>query len=206
MPALLTHVVFAEAYAAGRPELDLRRLVRGAVFPDIRHVAGLSRDQTHRSGVTLAQVNQETNAWEAGWLLHNYLDDAWNTYFMQYGLVFGRVADEAFWLALKLAEEILLWDSLGDRRRLARIFDGTPEPEELSEGVSREAVAAYDRFARWKVTHEFDPQPWSRKIADLGYTPEQAADLVVQIEKLLADSTWMGRLKALHEELLHARG
>lgn len=201
MPAPLAHLAHAQAYLRRRPELDVRAVVRGALFPDIRHLAGLGRELTHRSGVTLGEIEVETDGWKVGWLLHNYLDDAWNEYFFQFGLKFGRAEDEMMWLALKLAEEIGLYDGIVDGVAMVAAFDGRPEAAELAVGASLEAIAAWDAFIAWKLTHAFEPVEWGEKILELGYTRAEVAVLVPLIQQVMADERWMGRMVGLHETL-----
>ena len=91
MPAPLAHAAYGREYLKRRPELDRRSFMRGTMFPDIRKLAGLPRDFSHRFGVTMRRVDHEADAWWAGSLAHSYLDEAWIGFFAKGGVNFEDV-------------------------------------------------------------------------------------------------------------------
>jgi hypothetical protein len=200
MPGPIPHGLFARQYRQRRPELDERAIIRGAEFADIRRMAQLQREKTHWSGVTMAEVDSEKDAWKAGLLLHNYLDEHWNEFMQQFGLVPARLKDEDMWLALKVAEDRLLYD-LSKKHQLGQYFDGVPDEHELAMRVSPEMIAKWDAWVKWKVTEPFESGDWLNHVEEMGFTLDKARRVVDISDNILADPVWVGRFGKLHEEL-----
>jgi hypothetical protein len=193
----LAHIAYAQEYLSKHSELDEQRLMRGTMFPDIRAIAGLPREKTHRSNVTMAEIELEPDSWRVGWLLHNYLDDIWNEHFYAYGMRVGE--NEEMWLALKIAEEVGLFEKIQDRDKLAQHFDGVADSDELAFGASEESIKIWDDFIVWKLTAPFEVQIWKERAKTIGFDDEAATDaLAGRIQIVVADPVWRGRFETTH--------
>lgn len=112
----------------------------GTLYPDIRYVTPLSREATHKSGVTLEQVSEASTSFLAGLLLHCYIDE-WRA-----GLVRKWDALELVGKApradtlLKLVEDELLYAEYRERPFSPLLHY---EKDELAAGIDREDVVKW---------------------------------------------------------------
>lgn len=204
MPAPLAHAAYALRYQELHPDGDVRRLVRGSVFPDSHRVTGLTRDQTHQTHapVTAEQIAGASDGWEVGWLLHSQLDQLWNRYMEDFGLVQGRVTDEPTWLALKLLEHerLLVWQP--ELAHLALMFDGQPDSHELAMGVRPEAVAQWDEWIGFILAHSYTMPDWAVLVRQhLGYVDTDIDIMLDRARELAGSTDWRLRLEGLWRQL-----
>jgi hypothetical protein len=200
VPGPIPHGLFAREYQLRRPELDARAVIRGAEFADIRRMAGLPREKTHWTGVALPEIDSERDAWQVGLLLHNYLDERWNEFMQQFGLVPSRPEDEDMWLALKLAEDRTL-HSQSVEYQLGQYFDGSPDEHELALGVSAEMIVSWDAWVKWKLTAPFERNDWLSHVEEMGFAVDEVERVAMMSDDILADRVWLGRFDMLHAEL-----
>ena len=113
MPSPVAHLYYSQAYLERHPVSERGAFMRGCVFPDIRYFAQIDRAVTHRRDVSLSQVEEESDAWKAGWLFHSWLVISLGTdYFEQFGI---NPEDDSFDTkrsALKMLEDDQMWRGL----------------------------------------------------------------------------------------------
>jgi hypothetical protein len=202
MPAPLVHIAYAQIYLDTRPELDVRKFMRGTVFPDVRRGANISRDLTHNFQATLADANRQSDSWQAGWWLHSYMDLAWNAWFVSMGLV---VDDEAMgeetWRALKTAEEAKIFDHIKERNKIADMFEGALDEEELSSPAAAKPIQEWYSFVAWKLKEPYAPASWKEMLMKVGEPADSVEALLPIIDQYLHDEVWQQRLRELHLHL-----
>lgn len=69
-----------------KDEANRKAMIIGALFPDIRYLGKVSRAQTHTKNVSLKQINDATDYFEKGKLLHAYVDEQHALFLRQYSL------------------------------------------------------------------------------------------------------------------------
>jgi hypothetical protein len=176
-------------------------LYRGTAFPDIRRMAGLVREATHRYDVTYAEIEAEHDSWRVGWLLHSYLDVAWNTYFQKQGMISINPKDELRWLAVKITEEVREFDALADRAEVAKAFLLPATPQERASGADPGSIAKWNSFIYWKLDERFNFTDWERHSVAAGYSDEETAQLKGFLTQTLHSQLWRRRLDKLHQSL-----
>lgn len=67
-------------FAPEYQEEDKKLFLLGTVFPDIRYLGVIKREQTHFKNVTLQKIRQEKSAFKRGMLLHSYVDELRENY------------------------------------------------------------------------------------------------------------------------------
>ena len=167
------------------------QFLRGTLFPDSRHLAGLKREQTHWFGATLEDVHNAIDGWHAGWVFHNWLDDTWNEYFYTHGLAFGHPEDEAKWLALKLLAEKLAYKHAGDVEGVRSGLAG-PYPEAVRAGASEDGVEEWYAAVREYMSGEPSAQQSARFLKRMGFTShlDSSLEVFAQFEH---DAVWQAR-------------
>lgn len=173
--------------------------MRGTVFPDIRHLKVIERHESHDPSVTLAQVLSEPNSWQAGWLFHNWLDEAWTDYFRQYGLSVKSADNLLTLTTLKLQEELKLREQLREAQAVIRALPEV-DAEALKFGVEADAVERWGRLIAGDLE-----RPIGADIANLMYEIGVPTDLIeqtkVRLRDLQAEAVWDERLRQCYAAL-----
>jgi hypothetical protein len=135
VPSPIAHLVYGQQLLRQRSEISAPAFLRGTIFPDIRYLAQIDRRRTHHPHeATLEVVMAESNAWRAGYLFHNWLDDAWNRFMSQYDLDETNPQHGLTWAALKLLEEPLMRQRLRQITTVVGILS-VADPEALEFGL-----------------------------------------------------------------------
>lgn len=200
MPAQLTHLKYATQYLEGRPELEATAFWRGTIFPDIRRMASIERHVTHRWGVTLEDVAAETNSWQAGLLLHSFLDEEWNWFFRRIGVPADAYTPK-IWAAVKIAEESELCGRLPEREVIVAALNGPALPEELKFAVTPQSLERWHAFIIWKLETPFDLDAWRMHAVETHFEAAKMERLLGRVEDIRHDPLWQGRLEQLHESI-----
>ncbi|GEM_PF-3480781 len=201
MPAILLHLAYTRAHLRKHPELNEIEVYRASVFPDIRRMADLPREQTHSAGVNLDEIEREPDSWRVGWLLHSYLDETWNRYVNEFDVAAVHRHDEELWRAIKLAEEAEFYETMSNREEIAKMFDTPPMPVELESVVDPALIERWNRFVVHKLRYPFSAAFWSQQAVAVGYSREYMLRLLDMVEKIRTDEVWLERLWEIHGKL-----
>lgn len=201
MPAQLVHLAYAQNYLAAHADVDQTAFLRGTCFADIRRMAGMEREKTHRSGVTLGEMEAEPDAWRAGLLLHSYLDEKWNQFFVDRGLRVDNDLTERVWSSVKIAEEAAFCGTISGREALADAMDAPAMEQELGYNIDEALLGRWYGFIAWKLRHRFDLEVWRREAAVIGFDLKKLDRLLGRVEPIRADPQWQARFDVLHREL-----
>lgn len=77
MPGLITHLACAEKYLRQNPKKDYKKFILGTVFPDIKYLAKLNREETHKRYKATLNLSR-FDSFKSGWKFHIYIDSQWN--------------------------------------------------------------------------------------------------------------------------------
>jgi len=86
----------------------------GTLFPDIRALKVIEREQTHFTGVTYDQIKQVPDSFRRGFLLHSLIDEVREDYVQSKGAYRGLPTSYLTTVALKVCEDIALYDKVKD--------------------------------------------------------------------------------------------
>lgn len=200
MPAPLIHIAYGKNFLERYPGYDELKLMRGTAFADIRRMAKIDRDLTHRYDLKYEDVLAEKRPWQAGMLLHSYLDDTWNKFFEAEGLMVGEF-NHQLWMAAKHVEEIEFADHVAQNEHLARLFEAPPLEEELAFGLTEATVERWNRFMIWKLRLPNTIEDWERQATQIDYTPEQIAQVKDYIAEIRGSERWKQLFHRVHTEL-----
>ncbi len=200
MPALLLHLAYAQAHLAKHPKLGELEVFRASVFPDIRMIALLPREQTHQLGLRLDEIENETDSWRVGWLLHSYLDEAWNEFVGESDEEVDHDS-ELKWRAIKLAEEADYFESMHNGEHIAGMFEAEPLQAELEIVDDPLTIERWNRYVVSKLRYSFDAEYLRRRAALVGTSIEDVDKLLELIEQIRGDRGWLARFDELHSKL-----
>lgn len=110
----IMHAVLAQRWLAiNAPEYtpeEKRLFILGSLFPDIRYLGVIKRNQTHFHGITLRKITEKDSAFERGILFHSYVDEFRDKKVRQLGIEkkFTQVPSRLQGTFLKLVEDQIL--------------------------------------------------------------------------------------------------
>jgi hypothetical protein len=129
MAAPATHIIFADAFLRSAAQFSHADFIIGTSFPDIRHLGSISREASHLQPIDLTQIHAEQDPFMAGMRFHNYVDLMRSAYWQETGTLDQLPQSPHLQQALKLREDIVLYDHIADWPQVARYFDSIPTTE-----------------------------------------------------------------------------
>jgi hypothetical protein len=110
-----THVVFAELWMSANPiddPVQRREFIIGTLFPDIRYLGTVKREETHETGVTANLIRKSETSFIAGMRLHVFVDLKREKYLEKYGThsKLKKISKKHRVLFLKMLEDEILWN------------------------------------------------------------------------------------------------
>jgi len=158
MAAPVAHIVLALLMLKGPfAEKDKEAFLAGTVFPDIRYIAGLSREETHKPNVTLEDIKKEPSSFKAGMYLHALVDKIWWDY-MRDDVHKLQKENQRADIILKFFEGTLLRDRIDDFPAIEAALDKIWN-EERAFGIPDEIIKGW---------HEFIKMCFSKKLPPVG--------------------------------------
>lgn len=152
MAAPITHIILALQILNLLPShFDAKEFIVGTSFPDIRYIAKIEREKTHFEPVSWNDVLQAKSAFHAGMLFHNLVDIIRMRYFEPhfYNMfaleLYNPSYIKFFPLALKVAEDAVLFDLTSDWQEIGNYFNTIYE-EELEICPNKEIVIKWHKL------------------------------------------------------------
>ena len=147
--APLTHLVLAKKFLEKTPykleEIQKRSFLLGTLFPDIRYLGEISRENTHPLGLTLNDICQSPTPFIAGMRLHAWIDEIREQFAVQcnvYALI-EEIGGAHRATLLKLVEDEILYED----NTFPLLLTGFAE-EELNFGIPLETVQKWHFFLK----------------------------------------------------------
>lgn len=130
MAAPATHIIFADAFLRSATQFSRADFIIGTSFPDIRHLGSISREASHLQPIDLTHIHTEQDPFMAGMRFHNYVDLMRNVYWKETGMLDQLPQAPYLQQALKLREDIVLYDHVTDWPQVVQYFDSVPATEQ----------------------------------------------------------------------------
>lgn len=145
----IMHIVLALKALGHLPAtFDKKAFIVGTSFPDIRYLAKIERNKTHIEPATWHDVVHAKNAFQAGMIFHNLVDNIRMTYFepfyYQRGAPYSTSYIQFFPLFMKTAEDHLLYDRLNNWHEISAYFDAIYQ-EELDFGIDALTIKTWHK-------------------------------------------------------------
>ncbi|MFQ5730066.1 MAG: hypothetical protein ACE5GN_06870, partial [Waddliaceae bacterium] len=139
----ITHAFLTELFFKQFPKYDSeeqKAFRLGTLFPDVRYLGTISREETHFPEMSLEEVVEETNPFLAGMKFHSYVDIAREDFIVSGGYykLISHLPIEHLDFFLKLIEDEILFSSLEKKawkQCLKKVV-----PEELLWNVEEKTV------------------------------------------------------------------
>ena len=167
MAAPITHIVLADKiYKKYFSNRNKEKFFVGTSFPDIRYLGTVPRSKTHHTRVSFASIQQSTDSFNAGSLLHSFVDEAREKYMKEnrYYLLFPRSKFTP--TASKMYEDMVLYGKIKNWPEIVSYFDKIYK-EELIDGIKKE-----------------DVEKWHQKLKDYFSYKPTGQDLTTSANKM----------------------
>jgi hypothetical protein len=113
MPAEVTHIIFADHFLKKYPKFERADFLVGTLFPDIRYLGVIAREETHPEVTNIDQVLGAYNSFDAGWKFHSYLDYILNDpYYQAFQRNDNKVRAAKFYQDMIVYREVEDWESI----------------------------------------------------------------------------------------------
>jgi hypothetical protein len=146
MPGPISHLVYAEKLLPIIPAAtDATAYYIGTSFPDIRSLGVIEREKTHPTGLRFEAVQQATDGFAAGMLLHAYIDEVREAFVRSRNAYAGLPDSYLSTVALKICEDERLYARSARWELYIRMFD-TILPQETAFGIDASAVQTWHQL------------------------------------------------------------
>lgn len=161
MASQISHIVIADKlFDKYFAKLDRRAFYVGTVFPDIRYLGEVERTVTHGGKVLFTDALTETNAFEAGMILHRSFDLARERFLISQGIYNYYPKDWITMSALKMYEDELFYGEVKRWEEIRSFFNSVLD-DEKKWGVSEQSLLKWHTGLSDYFTHQ--PTDESRK-------------------------------------------
>ncbi len=141
------HIILGQqwlnVYAPDYTEEEKKLFLLGTVFPDIRYLGVIKREQSHFKGVTLQKVLKANNPFQRGMLFHSFVDEYREKFVHRVAIEKKISGVPTQWRGtlLKLVEDQLLHEKYNWSQ--IKMFLGTIPEEEKNFGIEAHALTQW---------------------------------------------------------------
>jgi hypothetical protein len=187
MASQITHIVLADKVLPKFfPGLSRAEFFVGTCFPDIRYLRTISREQTHFKGLTLQDVQAETNSFTAGLKFHSLIDETREAYVRSQGVYDAFPFSLASMAAIKTFEDEVLVSKVSDWHAVVQMFAHNL-PEELEFPLPEESVTRWHRIVRDYFIAGPKPESIDRVLRELLQEPGAAEGITAELSEIRKD-------------------
>lgn len=176
MAAPITHIVLTDkVFDKFFPDKNRKDFFIGTVFPDIRYLGCIKREEAHLFQVKLEDVQKESNSFMAGFKFHSLVDII-NTNFIYSGLFANSYPK--YYAAVDFVEEELFYNKINDWNEIIEFFEGTlPEEKEFNINIK------YTDLKKWHqiIRDNFREAPSDRGRRELARAVSFSEDIILKI-------------------------
>lgn len=140
--APLTHAYLAHYWPSGDPEAFLV----GTLFPDIRYLGVIEREETHFTQVSISDVAEESDPFTAGMLFHSYVDLVREEHMIESGIYAHLPNHPMLAQAMKFAEDKILFSTYWSIGSMTSQMMEHVRDEEAAFGIARTALIQWHLF------------------------------------------------------------
>jgi hypothetical protein len=180
MATPITHILLAEkVFSKYFSDKDKGDFYRGTVFPDIRYLGEIKRNETHFKDVALSEIKKESSFF-AGFKFHSLVDKIRERFIREQNLYSFFPSLKHLKVGVKLIEDKLLYPEIKNWDGIRNHFNRFSE-EEFSFGVSRNGVEKWHGLLK----SYFSKQPEKKTMIKFLSELEMPEGMLEEMEPLL---------------------
>ncbi|MDP3889337.1 MAG: hypothetical protein Q8Q25_02215 [bacterium] len=157
---------------------DKKAFIVGTSFPNIRYLGDIKNELSHKRKITWDTVQNEPSSFKAGMLFHVLVDEARENYFIEKGMYEKVTKRKNLEPAIKLYEDIILYDWVTDWQSIVRYFDTVLEQEQ-QHAFSNDRVMLFHTF----LQRYLSMQPTREYVSNLVITSHPTFDTMLPLFK-----------------------
>ncbi|MFZ5559340.1 MAG: hypothetical protein ACOZAL_00930 [Patescibacteria group bacterium] len=176
MAAPITHIVLTEKiFNKIFPDKNRKDFFIGTVFPDIRYLGCVKREETHLSQISLKKVQNEGNSFMAGFKFHSLVDNI-NTNFIHSGIFANSYSK--YYAAVDFVEEELFYNKISDWNEIIAFFkDILPEEKGFNPNIKDMDLKKWHQI----IQNDFREAPNNKNIRELARAINFSEDIISKI-------------------------
>ncbi len=182
MASIITHIVQGKKIFDRLPRrMNWEEFVIGTTFPDIRYLSDINRDVTHIYDTSEDKV-PFTSSFEAGRYVHSLIDERRVVLLKQLGMFDMIEYNYVNETALKLFEDVVLFESFGDWNEVIKTFSNTL-PEELQYVPNIKEVEKWHKGVQEYIKNGPNQASWLKQFKTSGFTKDKVQPILLKVEE-----------------------
>lgn len=199
MAGQITHVVYGKKIFERLSGFSWPEFLIGTLLPDIRYVAKIDRDKLHEFNTSEGLIPKD-NSFGAGMYVHWLVDEKREKFIVERGIYDLLPKGKYMHASLKLVEDELVYNRIGDWAEIVRILDNYPE-EEMKYGISKETIESWHRFLKEYFQKRPNLSTWREMILGVGFDKRLAETILNQTKAINDNGEVIGIIKATWENI-----
>lgn len=127
MATPISHVIYADRFLKKHPQkFKWDDFMLGIIFPDIRRVSNVSREETHNRFKNLDLNFDGLSGFESGWKFHVWCDLRRNEFLRDKKFYEIKGIASAYYLSYYFLEDCLIWDKYNNWENVSYLYKNPP--------------------------------------------------------------------------------
>ncbi len=183
MPGPVTHIILADkVFDRHFPGKNRRQFYLGTLFPDIRYLGVIARNQTHPKVNGMEEI-AGLDDFQAGIAFHALCDQINREYMVAHQAAGAETTNLYSGFLLKLAVDMHAYPYRSNWQPIAGYLDHLPE-EAAAFGVSRSHMAAWHRLLKQYLGRPPDPELMINLARQAGIQPAAGSQSMPTLDEI----------------------
>lgn len=202
MASQISHILYADQYLLKYPRPASKEdFIVGVLFPDIRRISNLTREQTHQHFLELDLNFEGLSSFEAGWKFHVWCDLRRNELLRDYGFFDLDVLKGCHYLSYYFLEDKLLWGKYDNWETIYNIIVNHPRVKTYRALNKQDWKFWYEIVGKY-LKKEPSRQSIEKFCQQQPSLATKATRIVDEMEKLEKNKNVVDKLMKVHQSLL----
>jgi hypothetical protein len=199
MATPITHILLADkVFNKHFSDKDKGSFYRGTVFPDIRYLGEIKRNETHFKDVSLFEVKKESSFF-AGFKFHSLVDKIREKFIREQNLYSLFPSLKHLKVTVKLIEDKLLYSEIKDWNVIRNNFNCFSE-EEFSFGISRVGIKKWHDLLKSYFSQQPKKETMIKFLSELEMPDGMLAEMEPILKRLDGDPRITKTMLRFHKE------
>ena len=184
MANFVTHIVLSDkVFKSWFSDKNLSEFILGTSFPDIRYFGVVERDKTHTREISIEEVRDETSSFQAGLKFHSLVDIVREKFVVENKLYSLLPESKYITQALKVYEDIVLYEKVSEWADYAQFFENIPK-EELGYEIPASKLRQWHGLVRAYISHPPTDETISELIINLDFSSAVVDEIISNVSKI----------------------
>jgi hypothetical protein len=178
MAAPITHIVLAnKVFDKFFPDKNRKDFFIGTVFPDIRYLGCIKREETHLPQIGLKEIQEDKNSFMSGFKFHSLVDII-NKNFICSGIFANSYSEH--YAIINFVEEELFYNKVKDWNEIIKFYDGIlPEEKNFNTNIKDTGIKKWHQI----IQNDFYNAPSNESRQEIARAVNFPEDVILKILK-----------------------